>query len=320
MVMENNKIIKQSLLSEILCCTHCRGDLYESDNCLICKECKERYDIVDGIPIMIQTKDMDKSTNLSFEKWNERYESFDVDENIANYHNLFEKDTVSLLSKGIGSAPDISGIVLEIGCGYGASRGFWHDNNFVYVGLDFSLNILRQAKKMNEFKNGESLFICGDLLNPPFKKEVFDLIWGAGVIEHFEETLKALKVIRDIQKVGGRMLLTFPYLSMGALTYRQVWGNIPDMMILRDLAKFVHINIFKEKFMQFGFEYSFTETKIRKLIKDADLQLIDFGHHDIHTTFDYFKNKKIKDILRKIEKVRLFWAMAYLIAEKNTND
>lgn len=42
-------------LLEILACPKCKGDLeYDSENeKLICNECRLRYDIKDGIPIML---------------------------------------------------------------------------------------------------------------------------------------------------------------------------------------------------------------------------------------------------------------------------
>ena len=47
-------MIKKELL-DILCCPKCKGDLeYKSEqNKLICKNCKQQYDVKDDIPIML---------------------------------------------------------------------------------------------------------------------------------------------------------------------------------------------------------------------------------------------------------------------------
>ena len=40
-------------LLEILACPRCKGDLELKENSLICNNCKLRYRIEDGIPIML---------------------------------------------------------------------------------------------------------------------------------------------------------------------------------------------------------------------------------------------------------------------------
>jgi len=42
-------------LLEILACPKCKGDLEfkEKENCLICHECKLKYHIRNGIPVML---------------------------------------------------------------------------------------------------------------------------------------------------------------------------------------------------------------------------------------------------------------------------
>ncbi len=40
-------------LLRVLACPKCKGDLIEKNNKLVCKDCKEEYEIRDGIPILI---------------------------------------------------------------------------------------------------------------------------------------------------------------------------------------------------------------------------------------------------------------------------
>ncbi len=53
-------------------------------------------------------------------------------------------------------------------------------------GLDTSVEGIKIAKQVFEKEEKEGLFVCGDLLNPPFKNGQFDFIYGGGMIEHFE--------------------------------------------------------------------------------------------------------------------------------------
>ncbi|MBT9145313.1 MAG: hypothetical protein DDT42_01183 [candidate division WS2 bacterium] len=43
-------------LLEILACPVCKGDVKEIDDKIICLECKRRYPIKDGVPIMLEDK------------------------------------------------------------------------------------------------------------------------------------------------------------------------------------------------------------------------------------------------------------------------
>lgn len=40
-------------LLDILACPSCRGDVFEKDNKIVCKECNLKYPIEDDIPIML---------------------------------------------------------------------------------------------------------------------------------------------------------------------------------------------------------------------------------------------------------------------------
>ncbi len=40
-------------LIEILACPTCKGGVEERDGAIVCKNCKRRYPIKDGIPVML---------------------------------------------------------------------------------------------------------------------------------------------------------------------------------------------------------------------------------------------------------------------------
>ena len=40
-------------LLEILACPACKGDVELKDNKIVCKVCKKRYPVRDGIPVML---------------------------------------------------------------------------------------------------------------------------------------------------------------------------------------------------------------------------------------------------------------------------
>jgi hypothetical protein len=56
-------------LMEILACPDCKSKVFEADEAIFCtnKECRRRYAITDGIPVML----IDESTVLEPDAWNQ---------------------------------------------------------------------------------------------------------------------------------------------------------------------------------------------------------------------------------------------------------
>lgn len=54
------------------------------------------------------------------------------------------------------------------------------------------------AKKMFEQEgvSDKGFFVCGDMLNLPFKDNIFSLIYAGGSIEHFSDTGRAVSELR----------------------------------------------------------------------------------------------------------------------------
>ncbi len=123
---------------------------------------------------------------------------------------------------------DLSGIcgelegkkVLEAGCGRGIiSAGLAELGADVYL-MDVSKEALSIARKNFEDRSLSAYFIHGDILDLPFGRSTFDVVWNAGVMEHFEAVpqSKALEGISRIIKPGGLFVSFNP--NTGAYFYR----------------------------------------------------------------------------------------------------
>ncbi len=55
--------------------------------------------------------------------------------------------------------------------------------------------------------------VQGDALCMPFEDNEFDLVFSLGVVEHFPETIQALKEHIRVLRKGGSILVTVPHLS-----------------------------------------------------------------------------------------------------------
>lgn len=80
------------------------------------------------------------------------------------------------------------------------------------VGLDNSEKAMRLAH--NNFKQAEidkeKYWLClGDLFEMPFPDNSFDIVFNAGVIEHFD-SIKPIKEMIRVAKRGGRIIIFVP--------------------------------------------------------------------------------------------------------------
>lgn len=256
--------------------------------------------------------------NLSTDKWNDFYGNFfsKLNQKVIKKEIIDAKKTIGQIDKYY--LPKKDDFFLELGCGPAFYCQEYAKKGMNVVGIDFSLNALNGAKAL--FKKGRIsnyLLVNGDICKMPFKNNIFSLIYGGGVIEHFKDTKSAVKEIYRVLKPGGIAFNTVPLLNIGSLTYRQVWGNIPNLPILRNLAELIHIKLLKSRHMTFGWEYSFTRGSLKKIFKEAGFKKVIIKKFEVDLEFNFIKNKKIKKIANFLaQNSPLFWPMVYIVAEK----
>ena len=116
---------------------------------------------------------------------------------------------------------------LELGCGPMKIGTALAERGVDAVGLDFSSMALLVARERLRARGLPVRLVLGDVRATPFRDGAFDAVFGGGTIEHVRELDVVLQELRRIMRPGGVVINTVPYLSLGALTYRQLWGNIP---------------------------------------------------------------------------------------------
>jgi len=67
--------------------------------------------------------------------------------------------------------------------------------------------------------------ICGNILEMPFKNNIFQFSYGGGVIEHFKDAQKAVNKIYHVTAVGGLTPNTVPCLSLSTIYRVLLWGK-----------------------------------------------------------------------------------------------
>lgn len=301
----------------LLCCTICKFDLALEKKDLVCKNCKQKYLIKDNILIMLPS--LSKDEKFSVKKWDKFYKkqmgSDSYVEFNKRYFDLYHDDIYKQILKSYKINKET--IYLEIGCGHFFLGQTLSSKCKIVIGIDYSFNALLIAQKLLQKKGVKNyLLIQADVLSTPFKNNSIDLIYGGGVIEHFKDTLKCLRELNRILSINGVSFNTVPFLNIGSLTYRQLWGNIPYFPVLKQIAESVHIKLLKGKHMTYGYEYSFPPWSLINLHKKAGFRKVRVEKLDIKFVFEFLP-LKLRSIAQIIcSNFSSFWPMVKVIAKK----
>jgi len=101
-------------------------------------------------------------------------------------------------------APQPGAVTLDLGCGTGVATRWLdeHRGSGYVVGLDLSLPHLRAARTRHAraLAQGDAGRLC-------FRASTFDFIWSCNTINHVAEPVDALRQMRALLRVGGRVVL-----------------------------------------------------------------------------------------------------------------
>lgn len=310
-------MLDQTLIDSYLCCPGCRGDLVLADDALKCRQCDAEYPVQDGIPCFLGRPEAD--VELSLDKWDAMYRRQLDEGTYAEGYRLFLESHFQDLDGQLFSRRAVGpgDTYLEIGCGpchlgqQMASRA-----DFV-VGIDFSLSALRIARQLFADNGIENfLLVQGDILELPFRDASMDYIYGGGVIEHFQDTQRCIDQLQAALRPGGACVNSVPFLNIGSLTYRQVWGNIPAAPVLKQLAELVHIKLLGGRHMIFGYEMSFTRGRLRRMHARAGFEPIFVDQLSCGLQFDFLPGALRPAARRLASDCWLFWPMVLVTGLK----
>jgi ubiquinone/menaquinone biosynthesis C-methylase UbiE len=304
----------------LIACPYCLSKLVdEGKGYLECPKClpNKKYPVVGKIYSFLNSAE--KDLDLSIAKWGNYYANLDGQNIKEQLQKYITEDFPYVFPQLTENTPlDKNTVFLEIGCGPMFLASQIAPKVKLVVGIDFSLEALTLAQKLLEQEGIENyLLIHGDIKYMPLADSCVDSIYGGGVLEHFKDTSKAVSEMYRVLKNGGKAFNTVPYLNLGSLTYRQMWGNIPNMPILKQLAELIHIKIMKSRYMKFGYELSFTAPDLMKLHKRAGFRKTAVNHFKTRLVFEYVKNPTIRNIIIWMaENLSIFWPMVKVEAEK----
>ncbi len=244
-------------------------------------------------------------------KWDKEYANWDWKEYVQDY----SRDYLGPTLKQIGQHYKIKfgDTFLEIGCGISPLCFFMEQFGMQSYGVDFSELAINMAKAL--YSNSRILYKIADITDMPLSNDMFNFVYGAGVLEHIPNTQKAINEIYRVLKCGGISINTVPFCNLSTL-YRQQWGDIPNLPILRPLTEFIHIKLFRAKHMKFGYSLAFTAGQMKRMHEWAGFKNIRIAKWDTVLQF-----KSMPRFMRGIftyiaNNSRFFWPMIVVVAEK----
>lgn len=187
-----------------------------------------------------------------------------------------------------------------------------HKKGAKCFGIDISRKVLSAVKKEAKYVSSK----YGDIRKIPYPKNSFDLIVSIGTVEHFPDSLKALKEMKRVLKPSGVAMISVP------VKY-DLWGRFLFIGLLQKLG-----------FYHYGYEIQYKRGEFKDLLKKAGFKVLDEEGYLIFPSplraLDYFfhiKNfktgnkiiKKILNIFYTIENKSKFIAgLGYMKAYKCT--
>lgn len=109
--------------------------------------------------------------------------------------------------------PEIEGMdFVELGCGGGqATVGAGREGVDTAVGVDFSTEQLRHAKRLRDFYGVEAQFVTGDVTNVPLADESFDVAFSGWVYFMVDDLAACLAEARRVLREGGVLVFDVPH-------------------------------------------------------------------------------------------------------------
>lgn len=162
---------------------------------------------------------------------------------------------------------------LDLGCGLGRHTILFAENNFEVYAFDLSKEALEKTKEWAKTLKLDVDFKNGDMLELPYKENIFDCILCRNVISHTDTQgmIKMASEIKRVLKQDGECYLTLG--SKNSWGWKQNWPKVDENTKIRieDGPEngiphfFADYNLIKEIFKDFFIEKIY---EVKEILKD----------------------------------------------------
>jgi SAM-dependent methyltransferase len=187
---------------------------------LVC-EGGHRFPIRDGVPLLRLEDQLEAATHTGAateigESFGREWEHFSYEEDTTWTQSVDDRCELFLKEVDLPRDQLRGKLVLDAGCGNGSlSRGLNRFGCEVVAG-DVSNSVIAAHRHFAAKGNNRTHFLRADLLNPPFRRDTFDVLFSSGVLHHNPDTREALRSVVRALAPGGRV-------------YIWVYGKVPGV-------------------------------------------------------------------------------------------
>ena len=132
-------------------------------------------------------------------------------ETASDYNNSgngrFVEPMYDALLKALGELPGRR--LLDVGCGNGNLFKHFPGEKYELFGVDFSENMISEAKKQC---GGKASFFISDAERLPFEDNSMDIITCNASFHHYVQPGKVLREMHRVLKKGGALIIGDPYI------------------------------------------------------------------------------------------------------------
>lgn len=202
-----------------LCCPGCKGRLSHDADSLLCVQCSMTYEVVDGIPVVLQQDTRHSETKGVIRRfWGELYQAAHT-ERVEEYEptaflgllDELERMFLHRQHLAVTEMPihDLSGkAVLEIGSGAGAHSALFAQRGAEMTSVDITFErVLATARKLDWVSTEGHFTLQADAEHLPFRDARFDIVYSNGVLHHTPNTRQAIVELYRVLKPGGRAVV-----------------------------------------------------------------------------------------------------------------
>jgi SAM-dependent methyltransferase/uncharacterized protein YbaR (Trm112 family) len=227
-----NEWIRQSC--GFYACPVCKHGLEPAQDGLFCPPCARIYPIVSGIPdfIVVNLEDSrnrtlhivgkkDSHPLLNFAA--SAYESC-VYPAVCNLYGGWHSTSLQQLAQGIGDIlGSRDGVILDVACGPGTYGRRIASASRTVLGIDICMSMMRRGVRYVEKGHIPNVHFARATVEAlPFRAGLFDAVICAGSLNHFSDTVLALREINRTMKAGAPLAVMCFFVGSTGLIRRRL--------------------------------------------------------------------------------------------------
>ncbi len=241
---------------DIYACPTCKRALEPRSGSLYCHTCALIYPILDGIPDFIG-QDLEHSTSHDLRyiaksdgsRWlnflTSSYETY-LYSPVCNLFGGWHSTSLQELARDISDiVGQTTGVILDVACGPGTYGRRLASTSRAIYGIDISLSMLRVGVRYVERDGLPNVHFARAMVEKlPFPSGLFDAAICAGSLNHFPDTVLALREINRTMKPGAPLaVMCFVVSNRGLLKYKFIHDRAESkgghIFALPDLERYV---------------------------------------------------------------------------------